>query len=266
MLLWIGEEHTMSYQNYERWKTTPLIEEPYLSVIIPAYNEEERILPTIGAVSSHMCDLVARWELIIVDDGSSDQTAHLVAGLGLANLRLLKAPKNEGKGSATQRGMLAARGTYVLFTDADNSTPIEEVAVLFAKLEQEGYDIAVGSRAALGAEEASRSILRRILSYGLRSLVHTVFRFNVRDTQCGFKMYTRETARRLHIAQTIKGFSFDLEVLYLAAKLGYRVAEVPVKWVNAPGSKVDATKEVRRFLHDLVTIKLNDVRGVYAKA
>ncbi len=256
----------MSYQNYERWKTTPLVEEPYLSIIIPAYNEEERILPTIGAISSHISDLVARWELIVVDDGSTDRTAQLVEELGLANLRLLKSPRNEGKGSATQRGMLAARGTYVLFTDADNSTPIEEVAPLFSKLEQEGYDIAVGSRAVDGAEETSRSLLRRTLSYGLRSIVRTVFRFSVYDTQCGFKMYTRETAQRLHVAQTIKGFSFDLEVLYLASKLGYRVAEVPVQWVNAPGSKVDATKEVRRFLHDLVTIKLNDVRGVYAKA
>ncbi len=256
----------MAYQDYEYWKTTPLTAEPYLSIIIPAYNEEERIIPTIGAISSHVSDLIGPWELIVVDDGSSDQTVNLVEGLGLTNLRLLKAPKNEGKGSATQRGMLAARGKYILFTDADNSTPIEEIAALFAKLEQEGYDMAVGSRAVGNAQEASRSLLRRTLSYGLRSLIRTVFRFGVRDTQCGFKMYTHETAQRLHIAQTIKGFSFDLEVLYLAAKLGYRVAEVPVQWVNAPGSKVNAAKEVRRFLHDLVAIKLNDVRGVYAKA
>ena len=210
--------------------------------------------------------MVAQWELIVVDDGSTDQTATLVAELGMTNLRLLISSKNEGKGSATQRGMLAARGKYILFTDADNSTPIEEVAVLLAKVEQEGYDMAVGSRAVGGAQEASKSLLRRAMSFGLRSLIHTVFRFRVHDTQCGFKMYTRETAHRLHIAQTIKGFSFDLEVLYLAQKLGYRIAEVPVNWVNSPGSKVDATKEVRRFLRDLVAIKLNDMRGVYAKA
>ncbi len=256
----------MTYQDYTCWKTTSFAEEPYLSIVIPAYNEEERIIPTIGAISSFVSDLVPYWELIVVDDGSTDQTASLVEELGLVNLRLLKSPGNEGKGSATRRGILAARGTYILFADADNSTPIEEIGALITKLEHEGYDIAVGSRAIANAQEASRSLLRRTLSYGLRSLVHTLFRFGIRDTQCGFKLYTRETARRLHVAQTIKGFSFDLEVLYLATKLGYRVAEVPVQWVNAPGSKVDAAKEVRRFLHDLVTIKLNDMRGVYAKA
>ena len=256
----------MTYQNYSHWKTAPLAEEPYLSIVIPAYNEEERIIPTIGAISSFVSDLVPSWELIVVDDGSNDQTASLVEELGLVNLRLLKMPCNQGKGGATQCGILAARGKYILFADADNSTPIEEIPALFAKLEQEGYDLAIGSRAVGNAQEASRSFFRRTLSYGLRSLIRVVFRFTIHDTQCGFKMYTRETAQRLHIAQTIKGFSFDLEVLYLAAKLGYRVAEVPVQWVNAPGSKVNATKEVRRFLRDLVAIKLNDVRGVYAKA
>ena len=186
--------------------------------------------------------------------------------LGLVNVRVLRAPQNEGKGSAVRRGMLAARGQYVLFDDADNSTPIEEVDKVLAKLAQEGYDVAVGSRAAAGAQEASKSFMRRIMSSGLRWIVANIFRIGVRDTQCGFKMFTHAAAQRLYRAQTITGFSFDLEILYLAEKFGYKIAEVPVAWVDAPGSKVDPTKEAQRFLRDLAKIKMNDLRGVYANA
>lgn len=256
----------MAYSDYERWKSTPIEDEPYLSIIIPAYNEEIRIVPTIGAIASHVSDLGFPFELIVSDDGSMDRTVELVEGLGLANLRIVKAPQNEGKGSAVRRGMLAARGRYVLFDDADNSTPIAEIDKLLHKLVQEGFDVAIGSRAAAGAKEAERSSLRRILSGGLRWIVQHVFRISARDTQCGFKMYTTEAARRLHSAQTVEGFSFDLEILYLASKLGYRIAEVPVAWVDAPGSKVDTSKEIVRFLRDLVRIKLNDLRGVYDEA
>lgn len=254
----------MSYQNYEAWKMTPLEEVPLLSIVIPTYNEEERIVPTIGAIASHVSDLQFPWELIIADDGSKDKTVQLVEELGLVNARLLKAPRNGGKGSAVQRGMLAAAGEYILFTDADNSTPIEETSKLLHKLRDEGYDVAVGSRAATGAEETNKSFKRRVLSNGLRWIVKNIFRIGVRDTQCGFKMYTQDAAKKLHSTQTLMGFSFDLEILYLASKFGYRIAEIPVTWIDAPGSKVDAAKEARRFLSDLVKIKLNDLRGRYA--
>ncbi len=256
----------MSYADYEKWKTTPLTEAPFLSVVIPAYNEEVRIVPTIGAIASHVSGLGRPWELLIADDGSRDGTVALVEGLGLANLRVLRAPRNGGKGSAVQRGVLAAGGAAVLFADADNSTPIEEVERLLEKVTREGYHIAIGSRAASGAQEAHRSPVRRLLSGGLRWIVRNVFRIGVRDTQCGFKLYEREVARRLHTAQTIMGFSFDLEILYLAAKLGYRIAEVPVAWVDAPGSKLDTRAEAQRFLRDLLRIKWNDLRGLYARA
>jgi dolichyl-phosphate beta-glucosyltransferase len=256
----------MPYSDYESWKTTPNNDPPYLSIVIPAYNEEERIIPTIGAIASHVSELGFPWELIIADDGSKDQTVALLNDLGFVNMRVLVAPKNGGKGSAVRRGMLASQGKYALFSDADNSTPIEEVTNLLRKLDGEGYDVAVGSRAATGAEEAQRSLLRRILSGGLRWIVRYIMRIGVKDTQCGFKMYTQQAAKRLHQAQTLMGFSFDLEVLYLASKLGYKIAEVPVAWRDAPGSKVDTRKEAQRFLRDLLKIKLNDLRGVYAKA
>ena len=159
--------------------------------------------------------------------------------------------------------MLAAQGKYVLFADADNSTPIEEVSKLLEKLEKEGYDVAVGSRAVAGAEEGKKSFLRHVLSNGLRLIVKYGLRIGVRDTQCGFKMYTSEAAKKLHSKQTIMGFSFDLEILFLASKFGYRVAEVPVAWVDAPGSKVDTRKEVQRFLRDLFKIQMNNLKGLY---
>ncbi len=255
----------MAYDNYERWKTTPIQGELLLSVVIPAYNEAIRIIPTIGAIASHVSDLDFDWELIIADDGSTDNTVELVENLGFANLHVLKAPQNGGKGSAVQRGMLAARGEFVLFSDADNSTPIEEVGKFITVLQEDGYDVAVGSRAAEGAQESNKSLVRHILSGGLRIIVRYGMGIKVRDTQCGFKMYTQEAAQRLHTAQTIMGFSFDLEVLYLAYKAGYRVAELPVSWVDSPGSKVDTRKEVKRFLTDIVRIKRNDFSGLYSQ-
>ncbi len=253
----------MPYENYAKWKSMPIDTQPRLSIVIPAYNEQERIVATIGAIASHVSDLGFPWEMFIADDGSRDDTVNIVTALGLANLVVLKAPKNGGKGSAVQRGMLAARGKFVLFADADNSTPIEEVSKLLQKLEGEGYDVAVGSRAADGAEEGKKSFFRKVLSGGLRWIVKNIFRIGVKDTQCGFKMYTHEAAQKLHTKQTIMGFSFDLEILYLAAKYGYKIAEVPVSWIDAPGSKVDTRKEVQRFLRDLLKIKANDLRGVY---
>ncbi|NTW01178.1 MAG: glycosyltransferase family 2 protein [Oscillochloris sp.] len=256
----------MTYADYAAWKTSPIEGEPFLSIVIPAYNEEERIIPTIGAIASHVASLGFPWEMIIADDGSRDSTVELVESLDLINLRLLRAESNGGKGSAVRRGVLAASGRYILFDDADNSTPIEELGKLLHTLEDEGYDVAVGSRVANGAEEAHRSLLRRTLSGGLRWIVRHVFRIGVRDTQCGFKLFTRQAAHRLHGAQIINGFSFDLEILYLADRFGYKVAEVPVSWIDAPGSKVDTTREVQRFLRDLIRIKWNDIRGVYAHA
>lgn len=253
----------MVYANYEHWKSNPLEGEPYLSIVIPAYNEERRIIPTVGAIASHVSNLGVPWELIVADDGSTDSTVELLQNLDLVNLRVLIAEENGGKGSAVRRGMLAARGEYILFTDADNSTPIENIDAVLKKLTDEDYDVAVGSRAAEGASENNKSLFRKIMSWGLRFLVRYFLNVPVKDTQCGFKMYTREAAHKLHAAQTIDSFSYDLENLYLARKWGYRIAEVPVNWMDAPGSKVNAKKVVLRFLQDMVWIRWQDVRGVY---
>jgi len=253
----------MPYDNYETWKTTPLTEQPFVSIVIPAYNEEVRIIPTIGAIASYMSDLGKPWELIIADDGSTDDTVKIVNDLGFVNLRVLIAEKNGGKGNAVQRGMLAAKGKYVLFADADNSTPIEEVNAFIKALDEDNYDVAVGSRATVGSEVANKSLFRKTLSNGLRLIVRYLLRIKVNDTQCGFKMYRNDAAKRLHTVQTIMGFSFDLEVLYLSFKVGYRVTELPVSWIDAPGSKVDTRKEVQRFVRDIFNILRNDLTGIY---
>lgn len=255
----------MVYEYYEQWKTIPVSDNPHLSIVIPAYNEEERIVPTVGAIAAYVSSLGFEWELIVADDGSTDDTVKLLQELELVNLRVLIAAKNGGKGSAVRRGMLAARGDYVLFTDADNSTPIENVTPMLKKLTDDGFDVAVGSRAADGASESNKSFFRHLMSGGLRLLVRYVLNIRVKDTQCGFKLYSKEVAQKLHRQQTIDGFSFDLESLYLAAKYGYKVVEVPVEWMDAPGSKVDAKKEAIRFLKDMTRIRLNDLKGIYSK-
>jgi dolichyl-phosphate beta-glucosyltransferase len=256
----------MPYDNYLAWKQQPLQEDPVLSVVVPCYNERDRILPTIGAIAAHVCDIGVPWELIIADDGSTDDTVARVEAAGLANLRVEPAPRNLGKGAAVRRGMLAARGHYLLFADADCSTPIQELDKLLVALRDEGADLAIGSRAATGSEALNRSAVRRIATTGLRLLAQKLLRTRVEDTQCGFKLFTRPAARRLFAHQTIDGFSFDLELLFLAHRMGMRIAEVPVRWYDAPGSKVEPLKEARRFLRDVFRIRLNAVRGVYADA
>lgn len=256
----------MPYQNYEQWKSTPVDGVPTLSVVIPAYNEAIRILPTIGSMASHICDTGIEWELIVSDDGSTDETAELVESTGFVNLRLEKAERNKGKGDAVRRGLLAAKGEYVLFADADSSTPIEQLNLLLDPLKSGGYDVAVGSRHAEGSEVVNKSLFRKVLSGGLHQIVKRVLGVKVRDTQCGFKMFTRDAAHRLAAAQTIEGFSFDLEQLFIAYKVGYNVLEVAVEWHDAPGSKVNARKEIQRFISDIATIRVNDLKGVYADA
>ncbi len=250
----------MSYAAFERWRHER-VRTPALSIVIPAFNEGERILPTLGAFAVTVSEITPDWELIVSDDGSEDLTFELVETLGWANLKVLR-HANTGKGGAVRRGVLAAAGQMILFADADNSTPIEELSRLIEVLEA-GNDIAIGSRAAMGASEENKSLVRKLGSAFLRGLARAFTGLKTRDTQCGFKLFRREAAMRLFTAQRAMGFSFDLEILYLARKFGYRVVEVPVRWFDAPGSKVDTVRDGLRFIRDLGQLILNDACGRY---
>jgi dolichyl-phosphate beta-glucosyltransferase len=244
----------MSYQAFETWRDG-LVTMPTLSVVIPTYNEAVRILPTVAAIGVSISALNVPWELIVSDDGSSDDTAALLEALPWKNLRVLR-HANTGKGGAVQRGVLAAFGELVLFADADNSTPIQELPRLLEAI-QNGHSIAIGSRAAAGAQEMHKSALRRIMSGVFRGLIWHGLGLQVRDTQCGFKLFKRDT---LHLFrhQRMLGFSFDLEVLYLARKFGHPIAEIPVRWIDAPGSKVSGLRDSLRFVRDILRILTND--------
>lgn len=252
----------MSYASYQTWKTT-LSDSVDLSIVVPAYNEAERILPTLGAIAVVVSGLGYSWEMIVSDDGSSDNTVELVRSLNWSNLRVVT-HANTGKGGAVKRGVLAARGRRVLFADADNSTPIEELPRMMAQLD-EGFDVAVGSRAADGAKEENKSALRHLVSWGLRAVAGSLSGVRVKDTQCGFKLFSQGAARDLFGLQQMLGFSFDLELLYLATKLGYRVAEVPVHWFDAPGSKVDSVRDSLRFFRDIFAVRALHRRGAYGR-
>jgi len=248
--------------SYREWAETELTGPIAYSIVVPAYNESERILPTVGAIAAHLCSLGEPWELIVADDGSSDDTVALLEGLELANMRVLKAQQNGGKGSAVRRGVLASRGRMILFADADQSTPIQQFETLRAELEA-GADVVIGSRSAAGASVANKSLARKIFSKGLNVLVQFGFGVPFADTQCGFKMFTAESGHLLFSRQLIDEFSFDLEILYLAQKLDLAVAEVPVEWIDAPGSTVDAGKVALEFLRDMAQIRWNDLKGRY---
>lgn len=253
----------MTITDYRRWAAEPNTAAVALSVVIPCYNEEWRILPTIGAIATHVSSMGLTWEMVIADDGSTDDTVDLVRALDLPNLKLLVAPVNGGKGSAVRRGVQAAAGDLVLLADADQSTPIEQLDKLKAAIDRGGADIAIGSRGAHGAMTENKNAVRKIASWGLNRLITLLYPLRIRDTQCGFKLFSGRAARLLFDQQIIDGFSFDLEVLYLAHRHGFAIREIPVVWIDAPGSTVSTTKVAITFLRDLALIRWNEIRGRY---
>ena len=253
----------MSYSKFQSWRQEPAINVA-LSVVVPTYNEAERILPTLAAIAVAVSGMGLEWELIVSDDGSRDGTPDLIEALGWQNLTVLR-HANTGKGGAVLRGVNAACGQRVLFSDADNSTPIEELPRLQACLDA-GYDVAVGSRVAPGASEENKSRLRKLVSLGLRVTTRRLSGVTLQDTQCGFKLFSARAVHELFSRQQMQGFSFDLELLYLASKLGLKVVEVPVRWFDAPGSKVSSVRDSLRFLRDIYAVRRLDRLGSYNRS
>jgi dolichyl-phosphate beta-glucosyltransferase len=222
-----------------------------LSLIIPAFNEAQRIGPTLQRVHRFLAARPASFEIIVVDDGSADDTLALVTALAgeLPGLRVLCSPANRGKGHAVRLGMLAASGRVRLFSDADGSTPIDELDPLLQALAT-GADIAIGSRY-LAASRVTRlqPWFRRVWSRLVNRVVQLVLLPGVADTHCGFKAFTAAAAAHIFAACTVDGWSFDLEVLARARAQGLRIQEVPVRWENDERSKARIRQLPREFQH-----------------
>ncbi len=240
---------------------------PALSIVIPAYNERARLPETLDRLAVYL-DHSSRGqqaEVLVVDDGSIDGTAELVENFGRTDARfhLISNPGNRGKGYAVRHGMLKATGDWRLMTDADLSTPIEELNRLWETACEQNAAVVIGSRAInrkLVAKHQSwfREMGGRFFNWVMRVITGLPFA----DTQCGFKLYRADAAQAVFSRQALDGFSFDVEDLYLAQRMGLKVLELPVAWANVEGTKVTAAATVRAFT-DLVWIRWFDWKGVY---
>ncbi|MCS6885304.1 MAG: glycosyltransferase family 2 protein [Acidobacteriota bacterium] len=240
-----------------------------LSLIIPAYNEEKRILPSLEKVLNFLGSKDYKSEVIVVDDGSSDKTVEMVESAREAfqkagvELVVLRNPTNRGKGYSIRNGVLNARGEIVAFSDADLSAPITELDKLMAPILAGDKDVVFGSRALSGSVILQHQPLLRELAGRTFNLVMRVATgLPFRDTQCGFKAYRLSKIRPVFELQRIDGFGFDVEVLFVAHKYGLRLQEVPVLWSNVEGTKVTLAAGVRTFL-DLLTVRWNYFLGRY---
>lgn len=235
----------------------------HLSLVIPAYNEAQRIGPTLEHVRGYLSRQGYDSEVIVVDDGSRDSTA-AVAG-SFDGVKLVRLDRNRGKGAAVRRGMLKeARGAYRFYYDADASTPIEELEACWPFFEA-GADIVIGSRALAASRIERRQAwyrerMGRVYNLFLRGMGLTRFL----DTQCGFKGYTAQAADICFSRQMLDGFSFDAELLHIASLHGLRVDEIPVRWLNSPKSRVNPLTDSTRMFLDLLRVRANAAAGRYA--
>lgn len=250
------------------------MQRPYLSVVIPAYNEERRLKRTLEGVLEYLSGRPYPYEVILVDDGSTDGTAAIAAQWQQRHRELqLLEEEHRGKGYAVRQGMLRARGEVVLFTDADLSVPMAELERLLPHLE-EGYDVVIGSREGLGARRVGEPAYRHLMGRVFNFIIRLVTVSGIQDTQCGFKLFRGEVVGPLFGALRLYGegspvvqrpmvTAFDVEVLYLARRMGLRVREVPVEWHYGTHTKVDPLRDSLRNLQDVLRVRWQDLRGAY---
>ena len=235
--------------------TSPQVE---LSVVVPAFNEERRLPPTLIDIIDFFDRKGISYEVLVIDDGSKDSTAEVVRKFERVRhqVRLIQLPKNYGKGHAVRLGVLNSRGARVLFADADGATPIQEFERLEAAVAG-GADIAIGSRALASADtKVATSIHRRLLGRVFNKCVNLILLPTIADTQCGFKMFTRKAAMFLFRRQRADRFSFDVELLYMAHKADLNIKEVPINWTNVPGSKVNLVHDSLTMFRDVFRFRV----------
>lgn len=239
-----------------------------LSVVIPAHNEAARILPYLRSIRATLSAQHRSYEIIVVDDGSRDDTNKVVREFARSEpkLRLIPLPTCVGKGGAVRQGMLAARGRLQLFADADGATAITELDRLEQAI-RNGADVAIGSRSLASRQQGftvSARWHRRLLGGCFNAIVRSGGIHRISDTQCGFKLFERSVARDLFSVSTINGYGFDLELLFVAQQRGYRIAEIPVNWTDQPGSKMRLFRDGIAILREFSLIHRNAAKGYYS--
>jgi glycosyltransferase involved in cell wall biosynthesis len=237
--------------------------------VVPAYNEEQRLSPTLDRLHAFLSNQSLRYEIIVVDDGSSDDTCGVVeqAMSRIAHLRLVRQNPNKGKGAAVRAGMLSARGQIRVMCDADCSMPPEQLPRLLAPITNCEASIAIGSRYAEGAKtDVKQPMYRVVWSRLANKVIQRSLVPGVRDTQCGFKAFTAEAARDLFRVARIDGWAFDLEILALARRREFAIAEVGVEWKDDRRSRINPLKDMWKVIREAITIRRNLRRGVYNQA
>lgn len=238
---------------------------PLLSIIIPAHNEETRLPDTLPQVLAHLARQDFESELLVVDSGSTDGTRRIAEGFasGHSSLQVI-AVDRPGKGLAVRHGMLAARGKYRFICDADLSMPIEEINRFFPP-QLEGVDISIASRELAGAIRYDEPAHRHLIGRVFNTLVRVLATPGIQDTQCGFKCFRGEVAQDLFSVQRLEGWTFDVEVLFIARQRGYRILEIPIPWYYRAGSRVRVVQDSFHMLTDLFRIRYNGWRGRYQR-
>lgn len=230
---------------------------PHLAVIIPAYNEEVRILPTLERIREYLSVQDYSWTVMVVSDGSKDKTHEIVGKFAAENpgFTLNISEVNRGKGYVVRKGMLEAEADFLLFSDADLATPIEEVEKLMPKMQD--HDIAIGSRPLRDSKlEVRQPFYREWLGRVANKMIQSIGLKGIQDTQCGFKLFKAEAGKDVFSRCKFNGFSFDFESLMIAKDLGYKIAEVPIRWYHMEGSKVVLWRDIPKNFRDLVRLKM----------
>lgn len=231
---------------------------PNLSIVIPCYNEEQRLPATLNSIHMYLNKQQISAEIIIVDDGSADRTIEVAKSFQriIPGLWVLHYSQNQGKGFAVQQGMLSAQGDFVLFMDADNASELSQIEKLWPYVGS--YDVVIGSRALADSDIVSQQPWhRRLLGRAGNSLIQTALVSGINDTQCGFKLFSKRTVKAIFNRQKTSGFGADIEILTIAQRLGYQLKEVGVTWRDAKGSKVRPIRDAWRTLVELGRIKYN---------